>query len=288
MLRRGLTSAIVLTAALLMVPADGRGDDLPDWREVTSPGAGTAPQVFGGHARGCLDGAVPLPLGGVGYQVMRPQRNRFWGHPALIDYIERLAAALAVQGWPGLLIGDLSQPRGGPMPGGHRSHQTGLDVDIWFASAPPVPLTDEERERLAAVSVVAAGGDEVGAAWTEELATVLRTAAGFAEVDRIFVNATIKRELCRTTGDDREWLSRLRPWWGHDDHFHVGLRCPMDDAACLDRQPPVPAGDGCGSELDWWFSAEARGETGAKPSPPPKRPTLEDLPPACRIVLMRP
>ena len=63
---------------------------------------------------------------------MRLSRNRNWGHPKLVEFLERLSAKGAKVGWPGLLVGDMAQPRGGPMLTGHASHQVGLDADIWL------------------------------------------------------------------------------------------------------------------------------------------------------------
>ncbi|MBK8210735.1 MAG: penicillin-insensitive murein endopeptidase [Rhodospirillales bacterium] len=243
------------------------------------------PRVIGGHARGCLAGGEALPLDGAGYQLMRPSRNRFWGHPQLIAFVTQFAEKAHADGWPGLLIGDLAQPRGGPMSSGHRSHQTGLDVDIWFLAAPPQPLSESQREDSSALSMVSEGGLTVSPAWTEEHVRLLRTAASFPQVDRIFVNPVIKRELCHTVGQDRAWLAKLRPWWGHDAHFHVGLHCPSQDSECLERVPPVPDGDGCDASLDWWFSAEAREELRKGAGAPRPRPTLDELPSACREVL---
>lgn len=242
-------------------------------------------RVIGGHARGCLAGGEALPLDGAGYQVMRPSRNRFWGHPQLIDFITQFAEKAHADGWPGLLIGDLAQPRGGPMLSGHRSHQSGLDVDIWFLAAPPQRLSESEREETPAVSMLSEGGQTISSAWTEEHVRLLRTAASFPQVDRIFINPVIKRELCQTVGQDRAWLAKLRPWWGHDAHFHVGLHCPSQDNECLERLPPVPEGDGCDASLDWWFSTEAREELRKGAAAPRPRPTLDELPPACREVL---
>lgn len=99
---------------------------------VTEP-APLAARSIGGYAKGCLAGGVSLPTNGPDWQVMRLTRNRNWGSPRLVDYLERLASdARALDGWPGLLIGDMSQPRGGPMLTGHTSHQVGLDADIWL------------------------------------------------------------------------------------------------------------------------------------------------------------
>jgi penicillin-insensitive murein DD-endopeptidase len=277
-----LLEAAGALAAILALTSPGRATAADaEWGSLRKPSEGPA-QVFGGHARGCLAGAVALPLDGPGYQVMRLSRNRFWGHPELIAFVGEFAAAMQAKGWPDLLVGDLAQPRGGPMSVGHRSHQIGLDVDIWLSPAPFPRLSDSEREELSAISYVNASGDGVEqSVWTSGYADLLRTAASFPAVDRIFVNPAIKRELCASVDGDRTWLARIRPWWGHDSHFHVGLRCPAGETECLDRQPPVPSGDGCDEQLAWWFSEEARAQM-RTPSAPAPRPSLDELPPACR------
>jgi penicillin-insensitive murein endopeptidase len=123
-------------------------------------GAITAPtplaaRAIGSYARGCLAGAVSLPINGPDWQVMRLSRNRNWGHPRLLDFLERFASdARALDGWPGLLIGDMAQPRGGPMITGHESHQIGLDADIWLTPMPDRILTPQEREDLTATSML--------------------------------------------------------------------------------------------------------------------------------------
>jgi penicillin-insensitive murein endopeptidase len=253
-----------------------------DWAKVRSPAPPPA-HAIGDYARGCLAGAVALPADGPNFQVMRPSRDRFYGHPRLIRFVEEFAAAMRAQGWDGLLVGDLAQPRGGPMGSGHSSHQTGLDVDFWLQPAGH-PLSDAERENRSAVSVVSANGETVDPTeWTDAHARLLRTAAGFAEIERIFVAAAIKRKLCATTPGDRGWLAKIRPWWGHADHFHIRLRCPPEEAACRD-QAAVPPGDGCDETLAWWFSDDAKAELERLRKLPPKRLTLDDLPPACRSV----
>ena len=102
---------------------------------VSTPSPGPA-RSYGSYADGCLAGAVSLPLDGPHWQTMRPSRNRAWGAPEMIAYIAKLSEDAARDGWPGLLIGDISPPRGGPMPGDHLSHQIGLDADIWFTPMP--------------------------------------------------------------------------------------------------------------------------------------------------------
>ena len=84
------------------------------------------PRSIGSYADGCLAGAVALPISGPIWQVMRLSRNRYWGNPSLVAFIKRLADHAKEVGWNGLLVGDMSQPRGGPMLSGHSSHQIGL------------------------------------------------------------------------------------------------------------------------------------------------------------------
>jgi penicillin-insensitive murein DD-endopeptidase len=280
---RGWAAAAGVLVAALANTASSDGE--PNWGDVAMPSAPPA-RAIGGHARGCIAGAVPLPLDGPGYQVMRPSRNRFYGHPITIEFLREFAAAMRAKGREDLLVGDLGQPRGGPMLHGHRSHQTGLDIDIWFRPAPTGTLSPQEREEMSAISMVDEQGTGVDPmTWTADQVELLRTAAGFPQVDRIFVNAAIKQDLCTSLGDDRGWLAKIRPWWGHDHHFHIGLGCPEGEASCIDRQPPVPAGDGCDATLAWWFSEEAKEELRKLRASPPQPLTLDDLPPECRSVL---
>ncbi len=247
------------------------------------PAAGTA-APFGRYAAGCLSGAVQLPETGPGWQAMRLSRNRNWGHPSVILFIKRLSRAARKAGWAGLYVGDISQPRGGPMTSGHSSHQIGLDVDIWLRPPDNLKLSRAERERISSTSVVAKNRLRVNGRWTDSHSRVLEAAARDESVARIFVNAAIKRRLCKTrTSDDAEWLRKVRPWWGHRTHFHVRLRCP-GNKACVE-QAPLPEGDGCDRTLAWWFSREALYP--APPDPEDRRPelTLADLPPVCRAVL---
>src|SRR5271168_2416320 len=110
---------------------------------------------IGFYARGCLAGAKALPVDGETWSVMRLSRNRFWGNPAMIAFLERFSRKAASEGvWPGILVGDISQPRGGPMITGHASHQVGLDADIWLTPMPDHRLTSKEREDLQATSML--------------------------------------------------------------------------------------------------------------------------------------
>jgi penicillin-insensitive murein endopeptidase len=249
--------------------------------------AAMPPQPVGFYAKGCMAGAVALPPDGPTWQAMRLSRNRQWGLPILVDFIEKLAAdAAAKDGWPGLLVGDMSQPRGGPMVSGHASHQIGLDVDFWLTPMPSHKLTEDEREKTSAISVTDPGPHEIFPnVWTAAHGRVIRRAALDARVERIFVAPGIKKELCATAGSDRDWLRKVRPYYGHNDHFHVRLSCPAG-TTCKPQSPPPP-GDGCGKDLAYWFSAEPYKPPPkpAKPPKPPKPMMLSDLPPACAAVL---
>ena len=251
----------------------------------STPAAGP-PQAIGSYERGCLSGAIALPADGPNWQVMRPSRNRAWGHPVLIAFLERLAQKLPGEaGWPGLLVGDIAQPRGGPMLTGHGSHQIGLDVDIWLTPMPNRRLSPAERDGISATDVVAGDGMDIDpTAWTPQHRLLLEAVAREPLVERVFVNPAIKRALCREGGPERSWMSKIRPWWGHNYHCHVRLSCPSGSPQCRGQAPP-PAGEGCGKELDWWFTEEGRHP---RPSPPRKPLRLGDLPPACAALVAAP
>ena len=184
---------------------------------------------------------------------MRKSRNRYWGNPSLVAFIERLADNAKRVGWKGLLIGDMSQPRGGPMLSGHSSHQIGLDVDIWFTPVPDHELSPEQREFDMALNMVAKDRRDVDPdVWTHERTEVVRAAAQDPAVTRIFVNPAIKKAMCREAGSDGSWLAKVRPWWGHDEHFHIRIACPSDSTECKPQPPPASA-DGCGQEVDSWL-----------------------------------
>ncbi|HEX4893092.1 MAG TPA: penicillin-insensitive murein endopeptidase [Hyphomicrobiaceae bacterium] len=251
--------------------------------------AALAPRAIGFYARGCLAGAEPLPIDGPAWQAMRLSRNRNWGHPTLVRLIERLGTeASEKDGWPGLLVGDISQPRGGPMLTGHASHQIGLDADIWLTPMPDRRLSEKEREDLAATSMLATDGLSVDPKiWTATHARLIIRAASYPEVDRIFVHPAIKKAMCQQTGIDRTHLRKIQPYWGHHYHFHIRISCPAGSVGCA-NQPARPADDGCGKEVDDWMVQLRKPPKPVAPGPkaPPKPGLLlEQLPQECRTVL---
>src|SRR6202158_977792 len=247
--------------------------------------------VIGFYAKGCIAGAEPLPLTGDTWQVMRLSRNRNLAHPDMVKLLERLSVkAHKDAGWPGILVGDMSQPRGGPMITGHASHQVGLDADVWLTPMPDRRLSREEREESSAVMMVRADRLDVDpTVWTPGHLIMIRAAAQEPTVQRIFVNAAIKKALCREAKGDRSWLSKVRPMYGHDYHFHVRIKCPACASGC-ESQPEPPASGGCSAgDLAYWFKDSIIPPKPSKEPPKPKPPmTLAQLPAACRQVLAAP
>lgn len=276
--RPGAAARLALLGLVACIPT---AQVASPWAQVRAPSAGPT-QVIGAASNGCVGGAQALPEVGPGFVSVRRYRNRYYGHPELIRMVADLGLAARAKGLDLVMVGDLSQPRGGRMPSSHRSHQNGLDVDIWFtlAESPQAArrlMDDRDDPR----SMVKTGGLAIADAWGPDQRFLLETAARHPKVDRIFVNPAIKRAVCQEVQGDRGWLRKVRPWFGHDAHFHVRLRCPADSPQC-DQQSPLPAGDGCGADLAWWFSDEARN--------PPKRkdePKVDPNPPAACLALLR-
>jgi penicillin-insensitive murein endopeptidase len=219
------------------------------------------PEVIGFYSNGCVAGAQALPETGPTWQAMRLSRNRYWAHPDMIDYVTGLSRQVAATtSWNGLYVGDMSQPRGGPMRTGHVSHQSGLDADIWMLPARNLGLSVEDRESISSISMQSQRGAWISENWTEDHAQVLRLAASDPRVERIFVATGIKVWLCRNETGDRSYLNRIRPASGHHYHFHVRLACPAGSRNCEEQEPPE-TGDGCAE-------AEARREAILNPPPP--------------------
>ncbi|MEO0386288.1 MAG: penicillin-insensitive murein endopeptidase [Pseudomonadota bacterium] len=248
-----------------------------------------SPAAYGIYNKGCLAGAQQLPETGPTWQAMRLSRNRNWGHPEAILFVKRLSQLATKVGWRGLYIGDISQPRGGPMLSGHASHQMGLDIDIWMKPVQRLDLSRGEREALSSISVRSADQRRVNANWTFAHHRILRAAARDPAVARIFVTAPVKLQMCADETGDRDYLRKIRPWWGHHYHFHVRLNCPAGQLGCREQDAPPP-GDGCADAV-WWVTDALNppkpDPNAPKPPPKPARGpiTLADLPQQCSAVL---
>ena len=253
--------------------------------------AAMRPRVHGSYARGCISGANAIPVDGPDWQTMRLSRNRRWGHPALVGIIEDLSSKAAQKGWNGLLVGDMSQPRGGPMLTGHRSHQIGLDADIWFMPMPDKRMSYDERENTSAISVLKTGTHYVdNTRWTRGHENLLFLAANYPQVERILVHPGVKKKLCDTVKGDRSWLQKIRPFWGHHYHFHLRIGCPKNSPGCK-PQNPTPNATGCDKTLKWWFNvglAPKKKSKSKKKTKKRRQITLSDLPNACETILNAP
>lgn len=255
------------------------------------------PMPVGSYAKGCGAGLVALPETGPTWQAMRLSRNRNWGQPEMIRFLEDLSVEATRIGWKGLYIGDISQPRGGPMTSGHASHQIGLDADIWMLPPRRLNLTRAEREEISSIAVRSADQRSVTANWTPQHAALLQAAASDPRVDRLFVAAAVKIEMCKTAKPrDKNWLQKIRPIAGHDTHFHVRLKCPDGATLCQTQTPTVAdlskGGNGCDETLMWWvtdYLDPPKPTKKPKKAEPKKRGsrdyTMADLPRQCADVL---
>ncbi|WP_428491768.1 penicillin-insensitive murein endopeptidase [Rhodopila sp.] len=275
-----LTSLAVTTAAHPVSPTTPIPiSAVPPLASAALPAPGPLHIIGGPSTGGCIAGAVSLPPQGAGFQTIHLDRSAFWGAPQTIADLRLFGREAEAAGLPTLLIEDISRARGGPLPGGHVSHQIGLDVDVGLDMRPRPPLSASDRESVVLRSMVRPDGRDVDpAAWSPAVVSLLHIAAGLPEVDRILVNPAIKQQLCRQVSGDRSWLHLIRPWYGHAAHMHIRFRCPAGQADCA-QAPPPPRGDGCGPTLQWWFDQL---NAPAKPSEPYRPPPL---PSACQAIL---
>lgn len=297
MVRALITLCLTICALATPVVAETKANALFGAKQDAS---NQTPHAIGTYAKGCGAGLVELPETGPTWQAMRLSRNRNWGHPDMIAFLQRFSAqAATLPGWEGLYIGDISQPRGGPMVSGHQSHQIGLDADIWMLPPKRLNLTRQEREAISSISVRSEDQRSINKNLTPAHLDLLKLAALDPAVDRIFVTPPVKIEMCRTaTRADRKWLQKIRPLSGHNTHFHVRLKCPAGSKLCQTQTPTVAElsknKDGCDETLEWWvtdYLNPPKVTTPAKPAKPaPKKRgardyTMDDLPQQCAKVL---
>jgi len=271
------------------IPTEMQGSAAKQLFGAKARGSEHAPAAYGGYAKGCLAGAVALPETGPTWQAMRLSRNRNWGHPETIDFIKKLSETAARQpGWTGLYVGDIAQPRGGPMLSLHRSHQSGMDADIWLRPADDLALSRAAREKTPFVSMSRAKGAYTNDKWTRAHHEIVKAAAQDPRTARIFIFPGAKVQMCRDETGDRAWLRKIRPWWGHHEHIHVRLSCPEDSRDCVEQNPPPP-GDGCADAEGWVrkiLNTPPPDPDAPKPKPKPRRElTMADLPRQCVGVL---
>lgn len=184
-------------------------------------------------------------------ELVNINNKRYYGTYELVELILSIGyAAKEMNISQKLQVNTLSQKSGGPL-SGHKSHQNGLDADIGF-------FVKDFRKEMSFPKVV------VGNAMTSNflaketllLFKSLIKNSKSAVVDRIFVHPTIKAGLCKkavemglvdakyTSGEGVEILRRLRPLEGHDNHFHLRIKCSKYQRTCRQSQE-MPPGAGC-------------------------------------------
>jgi penicillin-insensitive murein DD-endopeptidase len=297
--RLKITRALLFLALLAPLPAQAEKLANTLFGAMSSPSA-QDPMPIGSYAKGCAAGLVELPETGPSWQAMRLSRGRNFGQPVMIQYIIDLSQTAQQLGWGGLYVGDISQPRGGPMTSGHASHQIGLDADIWMLPPRRLNLTRDERENISSIPVRSADQRSVTENWTSTHQRLLKAAASDPRVDRIFVAAAVKIEMCKTAKSaDKKWLQKIRPVAGHDTHFHVRLKCPKGAKLCETQTPTVVElsknGNGCDDTLMWWVTDYLNPPKDTKKKKPkeddasrkktPREFTMADLPKQCAKVL---
>lgn len=180
-------------------------------------------------------------------------RERFYGTFELVELLihmglqaQKLALGYSLQ------VSDLSQKAGGRLLNSrHASHQNGLDVDVGYFTKGRKPNTENFPNVVVGKSLRPDFLIDETLKYFHKL--FLESKGG---IDRIFVNQVIKDGFCKRAKDpvfmasvsDRETLDevlrRLRVWEGHDDHFHLRLKCSKFQPRCRQKTEP-PLGSGC-------------------------------------------
>lgn len=218
-----------------------------------TPYQGSSARIYGSTSAGCIEGTQELNDAFEDFQIQRWAPNRNYAHPLMMQYLADLRHRTKDLGLPPLLIGDLSRYLGGSYGprSNHASHNTGIDVDLPFDFALP---RKTESELNSPKDVYIVKGSKVQPSFTKSIELYIKSAASDPRVDRIFVAPMIKKRMCNVYQDEANngFLQKLRPWFGHQAHMHVRLKCPFDSPDCI-SQAPIPQGNGCGYELESWF-----------------------------------
>ncbi len=239
------------------------------------------PEVIGNYNNGCINNSVAASFKSPYYQIYRPQSRRYFGDPSMIAFLDRLSKRAHNIGFKSMLVGDISSQYGGPLNTGHASHQIGLDVDIEFNHN---RLTDKQlRGGGQAHILVDKGARHANSKFTKAYYDLIMAAAHDPDVERIFVSPAIKITMCDMTKneDEQPFLRKIRPWYGHTEHFHVRLRCPIHSPLCQKQEPPSPMhsiADEKEEALSWYKPAPVNAPTsGVKHTKPPFPQKCKDL-----------
>lgn len=254
-------NAAVEVTSPIPVPAPIRGEfSIPDIERLRPEiGVGVPNQAIGAHHSGRLVEAAKLPRQGPGF-IARPGReSKSYGTNLMIGLLSQVSAQMeqAVPNKPPLVVSNISSQAGGRLCNGgscHKSHQTGLDVDVSFPS---------HRRETSLWSACDSEGPKcrngISRNFDPQRFWIFAKQAACAEnnpVIVIFVDTAIKRHMCNwVKTNTREnindpnscaakTLSAMKYSPGHHNHFHMRLRCP-GNRDCRNATVSLSRGSGC-------------------------------------------
>ncbi len=183
-------------------------------------------------------------------KIKKGSDDRNWGHPALVKMLRRNArdVSRAIKGGSVMLVGDLSNKRGGPL-SGHHSHQSGRDADVAFFAR------DAEGRPVALDRFVAFGGDgkaRDGSGYTfDDHRNWLLVQAWIrdhrAGLSHIFVAAPLRKRLLdyarrhpqfkKHVDEALALMKQPKNAEAHDDHFHLRIACPKRQQEICREEP---------------------------------------------------
>ncbi|MBU1240321.1 penicillin-insensitive murein endopeptidase [Myxococcota bacterium] len=201
-------------------------------------------QSVGLPFRGMLHRGRPIPLRGSGYIVVPRtiSRGHFYGTRELIDLIRR-SARRVWKAYPKsrLTVGDLSGRRGGRI-NGHRSHQSGRDVDIgfylvdrrnkykvarnWFVGIDPRAIGKGANSHL--MFDLERNWELVEALITDKSRVELILIAGYLK--NLLINYA--EAVLRPPRVIKRAKAILKHYPHHDDHYHIRISCPAGHFWC--------------------------------------------------------
>lgn len=182
-------------------------------------------------------GALPVSF-------VHPYRKRYYGSFEMMETLIKLASASkAMPRAANLWVGDVSNKNGKRITdSGHKSHQNGLDVDIGYA------MTRGQTGGF--VDIVTGKGGLIADHQMSETWGQFKAVWDMKVTDRIFIGAVVKRHVCKHAKKEGEYekygqlLRHMRPTPGHDNHYHLRIKCTPNQPRCRMIGPP-PTGTGC-------------------------------------------
>ncbi|ACY19172.1 penicillin-insensitive murein endopeptidase [Haliangium ochraceum] len=235
----------------------------PEPESEFGPEHSVSPSTSCGAAnRGSLAESQALARAGIGYKIPEPWwlRGHNYGTAELVGLITRAATTVHLEHAGGVLgVADLSAADGGALPG-HRSHQSGRDVDLIYYALSPDGLPLEPDGHMAYYGRAGHGRHARAPQFERDIPERYFDLARnwglvramledpHAEVEHIFVSSRVRRWLldyAQRAEEPEELIAQAakvlrRPKGvdGHNDHMHVRILCSAEDIAlgrCRDR-----------------------------------------------------